>query len=398
MYAQWQALLARHTVTLITFAGPEDADLAALAELRASGAEVCSIWRAAPYGLGRWRRRVWLARGYLRGDRPMRALEFADSRMQALLDHTLGIGSFDLIQVEDNAMGAYRYPPRLPTVLTEHEVRDPAGGADAVPTGNAAVERLARHLCAPLSEAERRRWGRYQSAVWHRFDRIQVFTGRDANILARAAPAMADRIRVNPFGVALPPAADPREEDSDTVLFVGSFAHAPNIDAARWLGDEIMPRLRSLRPSARLLIVGAQPPQSVRTLADTGRQIEVAGYVPSLRPYLARAAVVVAPLREGGGMRLKVLEALAAGKAVVATSLATSGLERAEGIGRLPLVVADDADAFAAEIASLLGNCGARRRMGGRARAYVARHHTWSAYADRLEATYAGLVTRTGGR
>src|SRR5207253_2267142 len=101
-----------------------------------------------------------------------------------------------------------------------------------------------------------RRWRSYQPRVWQRFDRLQVFSERDAARIGELAPELTSRVRVNPFGIELPDPPDMRQEQPGLVVFSGNFTHLPNVDAALWLGTEIMPRLREIHPGARLRLVG----------------------------------------------------------------------------------------------------------------------------------------------
>ncbi len=149
-----------------------------------------------------------------------------------------------------------------------------------------------------------------------------------------------------------------------------------------------MPRLRQLRPGVRLNIVGIYPPAEV--LALGGPDIVVTGPVPEIEPWLERAAVVLAPLRIGGGMRMKVLHAMAMGKAVVTTPRGAEGLE-IDG-QHPPLVVAEDADAVATAVAALLADAEQRRRLGADAREFVLEHFSPEAHVRRLEGIYAGLL------
>jgi len=368
MHGQLAELARRHEVTLATLAGPDSAEEAAVDEVRRLGVDVRPVWRHAAPGMARLVNRARLARAWLGGDQPLRTLKFRDPRLQELVDRVAHERRFDVVQVEDNALGTYRYPDGVPTVLTEHEVR-------ACPS-------------APgRGGLERGRWMAYQRRVWSRFNRVQVFTEWDAAALRALAPEVADRLRVNPFGVTPGPAADPAREAAGEVVFVGSFYHPPNVDAALWLGREIFPLLRSLAPTAHLTIVGIGPPPSVRALA--GPAVTVTGRVERVEPFLERAQVVLAPLRLGGGMRVKVLQAMGLGKAVVTTPLGAEGL----GPGNVapPLAAAEAAAGIARETARLLADAAAREDLGRRARAFVLEHHGWPAYARRLEAVYAEL-------
>jgi len=390
MHAQLTGLAAHHEVTLATFAGPDPTERDALVGLRESGIELEAVWRWPTSGVRQLKRRVRLATDWLRGGRPLRTLWFWNSGMQRLLDRLLREKSFDVVHVEDNAMANYRLQTATPRVLTQHDVRAPAPDEFDVrllPLGNHETLFKVRWIRHSLNEAERRRWEKYQPSAWRRFDRIQVFTERDAEIIRSMATALAGRVRVNPFGVTPPAEVDGNREERDTVIFVGMFLHPANIDAALWITNEIMPLLRRQRPGIRLIIVGGQPPESVRALAS--EDIMVTGYVPAVQPFLERAAVVLAPLRVGGGMRMKVLEAMAMGKAVVTTPRGAEGL--AFYRSQPPLVISRDAEGIASITSTLLASEGARRALGRRARAFVLEHHSWPAFVQRLEAMYAEL-------
>ena len=422
MHAQLAALAAHHDVTLATLAGPDPAEWDALERLQASGIDVKAVWRPKPSAIvrrwqwlaslagpdpaewdalddlqapgvdgkdicrpnassiRRWKRRLRLASYWLSGRYPLRTLQFWEPEMQRLLDRLLAETPFDLVQVEDNAMGSYIYRTQRPTVLTEHEVRLPS------PT-DPHDQRQASCMQRALNEVERLRWRGYQRAVWRRFDRIQVFTQRDAAAIQTIAPELSSRVRVNPFGVEPLIKADPSREEKDTAVFVGGFCHPPNVEAALWLGNDIMPLLRTLRPGIRLIIVGSYPTKAIQALAND--DIVVTGRVPAVEPFLERAAIVLVPIRTGGGMRLKVLQAMAMGKAIVTTPLGAEGL--AVPGCQLPLVIAQDADGIAIATADLLSADEDRRSIGLRACAFVSEHHSWSAYRERLEAIYAEL-------
>src|SRR3954449_11915589 len=168
------------------------------------------------------------------------------------------------------------------------------------------------------------------------------------------------------------------------MLFDGDFHHTPNRDAAIWLAREILPAVRERHPEARLRIVGSGPPPEVRALA--GPAVEVVADAPSVLPHTEEAAVVMAPVRTGGGMRMKVLQAMAAGKAVVTTQRGTEGYT---GFGEEPpLAVGESGAEIAAATAALLGDDEQRRQLGERARDFAGRNHSPEAWAERQTAVY----------
>jgi glycosyltransferase involved in cell wall biosynthesis len=371
LYAALTGLRAGNEVTVVCVAGPDPREISAVERLRAEGVDVHAAVRE-PGGspLTRARRAAWFARGWLRHRRPWRTVWFSDPGVQPILDRLLATGRYDVVAAEDDAVAIYDFGPDVARVLTEHEVdRVPAPGAG----------RLARR--------DHARWPAFQARVAPRFDIVQVFTEGDAQTLAAIAPSVAGRIRVVPFGITMPPAPDLALEQPETVLFAGNYTHPPNVDAALWLGREVVPALRALRPGVRVLIAGIHAPPEVTALAGDG--IEVLGAVPDLGEEMQRAAVILAPVRSGGGMRMKVLHALAAGKAVVTTPLGARGLS---DVSAPPLAVASDAQGIAAAAAELLADAPRRHRLGQSARAYAEQRYGPDAYAARLEAVYAEAV------
>ena len=384
LHALLRALRARHDVTLVTVAGPHPQDIEAAHSLRESGLDLHAVPRMEATRTDRAGRWIHHTARWAFGSLPARTIWFHRPEVQETLDRLAALRRFDLVHVEDNAMGVYRLPRGVPSLFTEHEVRTPR---------DVRWTEWLREPDGPyrglLDEIDWHRWERYQRTVWRRFDLVQALTERDARTMRQLAPELASRVRVNPFAVEIPAATDPALEEDDTIVFTGGFLHAPNVDAARWLVGEIMPRLRAMRPGVRLRIVGADPRGALRGLAAA--DVEITGWVPSLATELARAAVVVAPLRVGGGQRMKVFEALAAGKAVVTTARGAEGLHVAEG-EPAPLVLAESADALASATAALLRDRAHRRALGARARELMIARHGPDAYGARIDETYATLV------
>jgi len=378
LHAQLVGLSERNEVTVVTSFGDEGGEADAIERLTDAGFDVLAADRRQPNtALKRWRRRLRLASKWLAGT-PWRAAWFADPGIQAILDRLAVEKSFDVAVVEDSAMAGFDLPRGAATVLTEHEVLRPR--KTAWDTRGAVSE----WPSWAWQELDWRRRYRFQRAAWKHFDRVLAFSRRDAEAIAELVPEVAGRIRVSPFGLALPAVAGPEAQDPNTLLFTGNFTHQPNRDAARWLTAEILPALRRLQADAHLKLIGSAPPPSVLALAGPG--IEVVADPPSVERYLDAAAVVIAPVRTGGGMRMKVLQALAAGKAVVTTSRGAEGFDRFDETP--PLLVADDAEGFAAAVAGLLADPGQRAELGRSARTFAERHFGPDAWAGRLEAIY----------
>ena len=220
-----------------------------------------------------------------------------------------------------------------------------------------------------------------------RFDVATTVADADADRLRALAPRA--RVEVVPNGVdAARFRPDPDvEAEPMSLVFVGAMAYAPNVAAMRYFTDEVLPIVRRTRPGARLTIVGRDPAPVVRAMASEG--VDVTGEVDDVRPYLARAAVFVAPMVSGSGIKNKVLEAMAMGRPVVATPLAIEGLPLRHGEN---VLVADGAAGLADAIHRLLADPGEAARIGGGGRALVERTYTWDACATRYERLYQELA------
>jgi glycosyltransferase involved in cell wall biosynthesis len=279
-------------------------------------------------------------------------------------------GSLDLLQVEYMQMAPLaRHVEATRRVLDLHNVE------------SALMRSYARSAHGPsavVAYAEATALSAMERKAARTFDTVLVVSERERD---RLAPGFSELL-VCPNGrdphpsCPLPPAPTP------TAAFVATLGWAPNVDAALWFAREVWPEVLRRLPAARLLLVGRDPAPSVRALASSS--VEVSGTVSDVLPYLAQARVAVAPLRSGGGTRLKILEALDAGRPVVATSVAVDGLEDLIGRG---VVVADDAAAMAEALTSLLDDPDAASALGRVGHDAVVASHSWdAALAPLLEA------------
>jgi glycosyltransferase involved in cell wall biosynthesis len=319
---------------------------------------------------GALRRAVGIVRG-----RPTWATDWAVAEIDRRLEEVVLEWGPDVIQAELSVMGQY-LPPSPATVLVDY---DPGAATAAELAGwERGLRRLGRRIDAAA-------WRRYERRVFGAADAIVVFTEEDGARIATRAPA--GRVKRIAPGVDLPaPAGGGAPGGNAGVVFVGGFGHPPNVEAALRLGRTIFPAVRERVPAATLELVGGPPPADVLALAGEG--VTVTGGVPDAQPYLESAAVVAAPLRLGGGMRVKVLEALAAGKALVATPRALAGLELTPG--EHALVGETDAE-LAGAIAALLEDRDRRARMGAAAHDWAAERLDWTRALDAYDRLYASL-------
>jgi glycosyltransferase involved in cell wall biosynthesis len=243
------------------------------------------------------------------------------------------------------------------------------------------VESVTHRRLGNLDEA-----GRYERLEAHYLsllDQVITSSRADADLLAARyglpAPAAVPNATWPP-AAAHPPAA------RHDLIFVGNLSYAPNIDAAVWLCEEIMPMLEGVT----LALVGSRPAASVRALA--GDRVTVAADVPEVGSWYAGAAVAVAPLRAGGGTRTKVIEALAHGRAVVATSAAVEGLELAED--KRAVLVADTPAAFADACWRLLDDRDLAARMASRGEELVRAAASVDRVAGEIDELFRNILGR----
>lgn len=336
----------------------------------------------APTGVRRGLRRARTGLALL-GGRPSLVSRWRLPGLRRRLRRLLDEWEPDVLQVEHQVMGQFLRDAESGSavrVLTAHET-----GADAAEGGGVALPAWLGPIGVAL---ERRAWTRYEESLLVRVDAVVAFTRRDCERL-RPRGGHVELRRV-PLGID--PPAEPAPGDGgegNRILFFGSFRHPPNVEAARRLVRRILPLVRRQVPAARLDLVGESPPPDLSE--RDGELVSVTGFVPSIEPFLERAAVVAAPLRFGGGTRVKVIESLAAGKAVVATPLAVAGLDVRPGES---VLLAEDDAQLAEAIAGLLEDADARRRLESAARRWASERDGWDAFVSAYEQLYEDLLGR----
>jgi len=270
----------------------------------------------------------------------------------------------------------------IPTVLFQHNIESEIWRRHAL-TGRNLVRKF-------LYRVEFEKMLNYEPDAVRRFHHIIAVSEHDRRLMSVWTDSA--RITVVPTGVDLqqyrPGVASGVSEPS--VLFVGAMDWEPNIDAVEYFCDEIWPSIQALVPAARFRIVGRDPGRRVQRLASSS--VEVTGAVPSIVDHLRQSAVVVVPLRIGGGTRLKVYEAMAAGKAVVSTTVGAEGLDVHHD---QDILLADDPGAFARAVTVLLQDGDLRRRYERAAAAALAARYDWSAIGDKFGQVLETLAAKT---
>lgn len=236
---------------------------------------------------------------------------------------------------------------------------------------------------------EGRRLQRYEARMCARMDANITCSGLDSDRLRKL---IGDRSLVTeiPNGVDIEyfkPSSDPVVPHS--MVFVGSLNWYPNRDAMLYFANELWPLIRQRYPDARMDVVGAEPPKVLLELAGRDPQFRVHGFVDDVRPYISSAAVYVCPIRDGGGTRLKILDALAMGKAVLAHPIAYEGLNVTDNKN---ILTATEPAEYLAHLDRLFSDDGYRRRFGDAGRDLIVQEYSYASIGRRLASLYNEVV------
>lgn len=373
-YHVLEALASRHEVHLLSCLRRDD-EPGAPAPLRArlAGFETFPVDSGRPH--------LALARALVNGTLTRAPFVVAKYALPALTRRVAKLAQqVDIIHVDMlPLMACVPVHAHQPVVLNAHNVEHRLLAARAKVETGVAVRLFLRTQVPKLRAFER--------AACARATMVLACSDDDAAELRGLAPATP--VRVIPNGVDIvanqPDGTVPRAAQ---MVFVGQMGWFPNRDGVEWFLAEIMPRVLTQRADARFVLVGKHAglhvPEAVRT------HVELAGFVPDVRRPVLESAVYVVPLRAGSGTRLKVLEAMALGKAIVTTTIGAEGIRLEHGREAL---FADDAQAFADAIVGLMRDPAAVARLGAAARQAAERRYGWRAIGAELLDAYADLAS-----
>ncbi len=397
-------LAERHDITLLSFGAPEE--LARAEPLKA----VCRRIEIASYPT---RSTALRALTTFTSPLPDMALRLRSKTMHDKFESLLRDESFDLVQIEGIEMARY---------WTLNRAAKSAARAPKLVFDDHNAEYVLQRTAFESDAREVRRWhgALYSFIQWKKLtqferhicktaDAVVACSATDAAAIA-ALTGDAARIHTIPNGVdtsyflpsdkaaagglasaRLPASAgllagyEPLSGPS--LVFAGKMDFRPNIDAMSWFCGEILPLIRAQIPSTHLMIVGQKP--SARILALGGQKgVTVTGWVPDTRPFVSDAAVYIVPLRMGSGTRLKVLEAMAMGKAIVSTSRGVEGIDVTRD---RQVVIADAPEEFAAAVIALVRNPQRRHELGCATRALAEAKYDWRALVPAFDQVYRDI-------
>lgn len=285
-------------------------------------------------------------------------------------------GAVDLIHYDTIALAQYLARDHsLPAAVTHHNIESKLMERRAAAESNPA----ARWYVG----TQARRLRRYEARQSPRFDVNIVMSELDAKDLCAIAGSVPTAVVPNGVDTEYFTPRPGREEPA--LIYTGGMNMFANRDAVLHFLGHVWPRVRAAVPQAKFYAVGQDPPQELRRLATPESGVVVTGYVDDVRPYVAKAAVYVVPLRVGGGTRLKVVDAMAQGKAIVSTTIGCEGIEVTPGEN---ILVADDPAVFAEHVVALLRAPKERERLGRAARSLAETRYAWTEVGKRLEQAY----------
>ena len=364
-------LSGHHDVDLITYAHGDEASPSGLEQLR----RYCGAVTVVPV-TARAHGRVARAAALL-SPRPRSVVLGHDPAMEGIITAALRRARYDVVLVEWLWLASYVATPRaVPCVLDDHN-------AEA-----AMFERRMR-LADEGLVARSRHWltlfklRRYERDALRRFDEVTAVSDIDRARLI-ALGGSAHRITTVPNGVDVGAISFQGRSDTPSpgrLVYPGSLTYTPNLDACAFFAERILPLVRAQRPATTLAITGKKPAVLPPALRADG--VELLGYVDDVRSVVGDSAAMVVPLRQGGGTRLKILEAMALGTPVVSTTVGAEGINVTNGED---ILLADDPSDFARRVVALLDDPALGARLARAARGLVEREYDWTSIGARMEA------------
>jgi sugar transferase (PEP-CTERM/EpsH1 system associated) len=286
----------------------------------------------------------------------------------------------DIVHLDTIALAPYACDcAGVPCVLAHHNVE------------SQLMRRRAEHERGLAARAyvrsQARRLERYEAETCSRFAVNIMVSDADARTLAEISTGA--HTAVVPNGVDTHYFAPRGDQQSPSVIFTGGMNMFANRDAVEWFLDEVWPEVLREVCDAQFVAIGQRPSPMILAMAAADPSVKVPGHVPDVRPWVGPAAVFVVPMRVGGGTRLKVLDAMSQGKALVVTRLGAEGIEAEDG---RHLVLADTASDFARRVVELLRDPGRRQTLGAAARQRVEERYAWPVIGRRLVEAYATAI------
>lgn len=328
-----------------------------------------------------------VAQGVLLDARPFSAVKYDEESMRGMIRTLLMEKKYDLVHVDHVHMTHYRDCfSHLPCVVDEHNVEF------KILERCADVEKSLVKKFLYTSQAAKMR--DFEGFSVNRFSACTVVSSHDRKVLSdltrRNFPihVLPNGVDTSFFHQADYVKANGELAEENAVVFTGSMDWLPNNDAVIYFAKEILPLIWKSNPDVKFYVVGKSPSEEINELAKKERLIVVTGRVDDVRSFIVRSKVFVVPIRIGGGTRLKILEAMSMEKSIVSTAVGAEGIAYHHGED---IMIADEPQAFANTVLSLMDDQKRRKRMGALARDLVCRAYDWNIVGRKLVEIYEEL-------
>ncbi len=367
----------KHEIYLLTFLQTPE-EVSGIEHMRTICAHVEA--EALYLGAGKWRMALDVVRELVSVS-PLLAVKYRSRTMRRKIQTLLSSHDIQLVHLDMLHLGEYiNVCHEKPVVLVEHNVE------------SVLLRRRMENESNPLRRAylyyQYRKLRRYEARICGRADHVVAVSDIDAGLLRDLSGA--------PNITAIPNGVDTtyfqnngQPSRNHDLVFVGGLTWSPNCDAIRYFCAEILPRVAAELPDVMLTVVGKSPPnRRIRDIAGNPR-VRLTGLIDDVRPLISEAGAYVVPLRVGGGTRLKILDALSMGKAIVTTSVGCEGLDVEHG---RHLLIADEPEGFARAVVQVMRDPGLARSLGAAGRQLVQQKYEWAIIARELDSVYESCL------
>jgi hypothetical protein len=364
-YRQIAALAETNEVSFISFSGvlPTSVEDQCSEALKA----VCSSVHTTPIQISRWQVGKAVLRSLTLKHPHLASICWLPS-MRTMLEHQIQEFKPDVVWIQFPQMAQYvAVCGSVPCVMDVQDAYTLSGFRQAERIkGLGQLRSCLDWVC----------WTRYEAALYPTFAAVLTLSEQDANVLHAMSPL------AKPVSIGLPLAdstANVHAPIPMRVGFAGAFGHRPNVEALEWFLSQVWPKVREQAPQATFVVAGRNAPESLLSLGDPS--VGVAGFVPDIAEFYASNAVTVAPMVSGGGVKIKSVEAMLAGTALVSTSIGLEGIDAQDGQDAM---VANTPKEFANAIVNLLKNSAMRERVAASARARATAQFSATAWSTRV--------------
>jgi glycosyltransferase involved in cell wall biosynthesis len=311
---------------------------------------------------------------------PFSVLAHKSKAFKEKIEEIIENNNIDIVHIDTVGLSEYKkYVNDVPCIITHHNIESSLMARRSKVESNWLARFYVAKQSQKLREYEARESAKYPVNV--------MMSKTDSDELKEMSPGVVTTIVPN--GVDIDYFRNQHKKQENAIIYTGGMNMFANKDAVMYLLSDIWPMLKSKIPDIKFYIIGQDPPKELINLSAEDSGIKVLGYVDDIRPYVAKSAIYVVPLRVGGGTRLKVLDALAQGKAIVSTSIGSEGIDVTD---RKNIYLEDTSKGFSDSIIELIHDDEKREELGKQARILAEEKYAWPSITEELIKAYQKVV------